>query len=378
MSGLKIPLFNNIQSVNRRMRDNAHAISEYNATQLPSSILIACAILVVPLLMSLFIPRMRQTSPGYVAAFAGCALLYFVFRKKERREYALAGFYLLYAVIYLLSLYLSLIRYPDRPAASMLTFIFVMPILFIDKPLRLYTTVAALYIVHTALSYAVKGPELGSIDIVNCFISAALGILISRTMHLSRLETFEARRQLTLEKETDVLTGLLNRRKLFETLAQLRSGELARPDCVLMLDIDHFKRFNDRFGHGAGDACLGRFGLLLLEFQQKYTGRFFRYGGEEFVVFLWNCDRERLSAFAESLREAAEQMDAFARRITVSIGTVSCDDASVINYETWIDRADKAAYAAKALGRNAVACWNDMQQSSAAPRTSPDAFAQQA
>jgi len=378
MSGLRIPLFNNVQSIKRQMRDNADAISEYNAAQLPNAILIACAILVVPLLMSLFIPSMHQTSPGYIAALLGCALLYPVFRKKERREYALAGFYLLYAVIFLLALFLSLIRHPDRPAASMLSFFFVMPILFIDKPLRLYTIVVLLYIVHTVLSYAVKGPELGGIDIVNCFVSAALGILISRTMHLSRLETFEARRQLTLEKETDVLTGLLNRRKLFETLALLRSGEMARPDCALMLDIDHFKHYNDRFGHGAGDACLGRFGLLLLEFQEGYTGRFFRYGGEEFVVFLWNCDREKLSAFAESLRGAAEHMDTFARQITVSIGTVYCDDASIINYETWIDRADQAAYAAKALGRNAVACWNDMKPDSGAARADVNVYAIQA
>ena len=377
MNRLKIPLFNDAQSIHLRMRENADAISEYNASQLPYATLIACAILVIPLMMSLFIQRMHPLRPGYIAAFLGCALLFLVFRQKSRHRYALAGFYLLFSLIYLLSLYLSIIHHPDRPAASALTFFFIMPILFIDKPLRLYTTLAAMYLVHTVLSYAVKGPELGGIDIVNCFISVALGILISRTMHLSRLETFQARRQLTLEKETDVLTGLLNRRKLFETLAQLRSGEMARPDCVLMLDIDYFKHFNDCFGHGAGDTCLGRFGLLLLEFEQRYMGRFFRYGGEEFVAFLWNCDRGRLSAVAERMRSAVENMDANTRQITVSIGTVYCNDAGIINYETWIDRADQAAYAAKARGRNTVACWNDMQDSSAALRAANRAYANQ-
>lgn len=348
-------------SIQRRMRQNDEAIREYNAALLPRVQLIACAVLFLPLLMSILVPRIWEAFSGYLPAFCACVLLYWVFSKEIMRRHALAGFYLLFFVLLLLVFFLSFVTSPERPASSVLAFFITLPLLFIDKPLRLYTLSVALFILHTVLSYSIKGPEIGGIDLMNCFASMTLGILIGSTMQSSQLDIFEARRQLTREKETDVLTGLSNRRKLFETLALLRSSEKDRPNGVLMADIDHFKLFNDRFGHGAGDICLKHFGTALLELEQEEHCRFFRYGGEEFVAFLWKGDKARLAQCAEHLRSTVSRMHTGEEPITLSIGTVFCDDPAIINFETWIDRADQAAYEAKALGRNRVVCWNELQ-----------------
>ena len=362
MKKVHIPFLQDLLSIQRRMRQNDEAIREYNAALLPRAQLIACAVLFLPLFLSILLPRMREALPGYLPAFWACVLLYWVFSKEKMRRHALAGFYLLFFVLFLLVFYLSFVCSPERPASSVLAFFITLPMLFIDKPLRLYTLSIALFILHTILSYLIKGPEIGGIDIVNCFVSVMLGILVGSTLQSSRLDIFEARRQLTREKETDVLTGLSNRRKLFETLALLRSSEKGRPSGVLMVDIDHFKLFNDRFGHGTGDACLMQFGAALLKIEQEDHCRFFRYGGEEFVAFQWKGDKDSLAQFAERLRDTVERMASCAQPITVSIGTVFCDDPAIINFETWIDRADQASYAAKALGRNTVVCWNDLPE----------------
>lgn len=141
---------------------------------------------------------------------------------------------------------------------------------------------------------------LGFDDLVKCSCMMALGLFTGCMLHKIRLESFEAQRQLIIQKETDVLTGLANRRKLFEMLAALESKPKNDPTGVLMLDIDHFKQFNDCYGHAAGDECLKQFGALLREFEHLYTMRFYRYGGEEFVALVWGCDEKELLPFAES------------------------------------------------------------------------------
>lgn len=83
--------------------------------------------------------------------------------------------------------------------------------------------------------------------------------------------SFETQRQLILQKETDVLTGLNSRRKLYETLAHLETPASIKPSCVMMIDIDHFKDLNDAHGHAADDRCLGRFGEILKSFS-RITG----------------------------------------------------------------------------------------------------------
>jgi diguanylate cyclase (GGDEF)-like protein/PAS domain S-box-containing protein len=156
----------------------------------------------------------------------------------------------------------------------------------------------------------------------------------------------------------DVTTGLFNRRYLEETLDREVAG--AERDgsslCVIMLDLDHFKRVNDSYGHKAGDKALEAFGLLLRQ-RTRQMDVACRFGGEEFVVIMPNAELEMGRARAEELRLALESLeiasDGQPLRLTVSAG-VACFPAHGRGAEALLAAADAALYAAKAAGRNNV------------------------
>jgi diguanylate cyclase (GGDEF)-like protein len=156
---------------------------------------------------------------------------------------------------------------------------------------------------------------------------------------------------------TDALTGLPNRRRLETDLATevARSIRYRRPLAFIMLDIDHFKSFNDLNGHQVGDEILAEFGGSLV-YALRETDTAYRYGGEEFCVLLRETDAAAAAAVAERLRLHIEGRFAGtsgSRAVTASLGVAalpldSSDAASLVA------AADRALYAAKAAGRNRV------------------------
>ncbi|MBS0213842.1 MAG: GGDEF domain-containing protein [Proteobacteria bacterium] len=161
---------------------------------------------------------------------------------------------------------------------------------------------------------------------------------------------------------TDPLTGLPNRRAMIEQLE--RATEIARNGpgyAVAMIDIDHFKRINDTFGHAIGDAVLRALASRLHAAQRE--GDFVaRWGGEEFLLLLSGCDAHTARALCETLRAAIE--DARVEHhdkhlaVTVSIGVAVHEP--VLSFEDAIRDADRALYAAKSYGRNTVVCAEDL------------------
>ena len=153
----------------------------------------------------------------------------------------------------------------------------------------------------------------------------------------------------------DALTGALDRGRL-EHLGRKRVEEAAlagRPLSLLIIDIDHFKSFNDRFGHASGDIVLQRI-VRIITATVRPGDTVFRYGGEEFVVIADDLTRVAALALGERIRrDVASHMEADAPLVTVSIGLASCaDDAS--DYEDLFDCADRRLYMAKSAGRNCV------------------------
>lgn len=164
--------------------------------------------------------------------------------------------------------------------------------------------------------------------------------------------------QLRVLATSDHLTGLANRRSLEASLDQelARLARNGRWLSLLMLDVDHFKDFNDRYGHGAGDDCLQDIARGLQRFTRQGQDLVARYGGEEFIVMLTDTTPTAATAVAEKLRRAiAERPQAAgADPVTVTIGVASADAASLVTRDELIDRADRALYAGKAAGRNRV------------------------
>jgi two-component system cell cycle response regulator len=158
---------------------------------------------------------------------------------------------------------------------------------------------------------------------------------------------------------TDPMTGLYNRRYLMRHLSGLLSTQGGNGVAVLMIDVDHFKAVNDRYGHAAGDAAL-RMVADMLRQRTRVFDSIARYGGEEFVVVMPGVATQEAVLAAERLREAVLNLR-FAptpdglHRLSVSIGVAICPPKTAgVSPEALIDAADQALYDAKGRGRNRV------------------------
>ena len=157
----------------------------------------------------------------------------------------------------------------------------------------------------------------------------------------------------------DSLTGLYLRRHLLERMGEEISRGLRREKelSFLMIDLDHFKAYNDRFGHVAGDIVLRTVALILADHFREPGDLVCRYGGEEFCVLLPDCSKQKAISLAEKLRERIERQTIILRRqktqMTVSIGVAAFPKDAKMQEEL-IHAADQAMYQAKKTGRNRV------------------------
>lgn len=170
-----------------------------------------------------------------------------------------------------------------------------------------------------------------------------------------------ANKRLTVLASTDVVSGLANRRS-FENRLELEwknASEREHPLGVLMIDVDHFKLFNDRYGHPEGDACLRAIGDLLARAAAETGGFATRYGGEEFLMLLPETDADGAFAIAERVcgmvaELAIPHLGADAGVVTVSIGSAALTPRPGEAAARLIGAADAGLYAAKRRGRNQV------------------------
>ena len=176
------------------------------------------------------------------------------------------------------------------------------------------------------------------------------------------------------ESLTDPLTSLSNRKSFDASLASaiVAARQRGEPLSLMMVDVDHFKRFNDSFGHLIGDQVLR---LVAVAMKNNVKGQDIaaRYGGEEFVIALPDTTLRSAAAVADQIRRAVMAKELMKRssgerlgRITVSVGIAQLHGVDAA--QSLIERADACLYAAKRLGRNRVVCEGDPEAGSAATK----------
>jgi diguanylate cyclase (GGDEF)-like protein len=213
----------------------------------------------------------------------------------------------------------------------------------------------AIGLIHLHLDLAIpEGQQAGSIpeDLQRLAGTVADQLALS-------LSNLKLRENLHRQSIRDQLTGLFNRRYLDETLVRevSRAKRTNAPLGVIMLDIDHFKQFNDSFGHEAGDLVLRHLGEFL-QTQVRREDMACRYGGEEFTLILPGASLSATRERAEALRQGMQRLrlrygDQDLGTVTISLGVAVYPDHGV-SPETVLQAADAALYAAKHAGRNRV------------------------
>lgn len=204
---------------------------------------------------------------------------------------------------------------------------------------------------YGSIETAVESMQAGAADFVTKPVAAAV-------LHIRIQKVLEHTRTRRLAS-TDGLTELYNHRTFQERLAQEvdRANRYGRPLSLLMIDVDHFKVYNDTYGHPQGDAVLRAIARLLREISRT-SDTVARYGGEEFALILPETDRLNAEKIGNRLREQVEQYPFPGEErmpqgmLTVSIGVATHTLAS--SKETLLRAADAALYAAKHAGRNCV------------------------
>ena len=199
------------------------------------------------------------------------------------------------------------------------------------------------------------GIELGAVDYITRPISAPILRARVRTHVNARRQTLKYEQLASV----DGLTGLANRRCFDQTLQQEweRSQRTGEPLSLVFADIDHFKRFNDTHGHGAGDQILREVARLLLQVARRPSDLAARYGGEELVLLMPDTSVEGAATVGEGLRAAVEQLRYGADSLSISVGCASAKPSVGIVAQDLVERADAELYRAKRAGRNRV-CWS--------------------
>ena len=228
--------------------------------------------------------------------------------------------------------------------------------------LALTSELVAAWWYHLAANTAVST----ALFMVTTFFACALGALaLERQSRRAFLES-----QLIGElAQHDVLTWTKNRRMFDESLARLwrQASSDARPIAIMLIDIDDFKAFNDRYGHQAGDTALRQAALAMQCCARRPLDLVARYGGEEFGVILFDTDRAGAQASAEAMRRAVQELsiEHDASRccdvLTISVGVAVVEPTAWRNPYGALQLADEALYRAKSSGRNRVEVMDDVE-----------------
>lgn len=236
---------------------------------------------------------------------------------------------------------------------------FSVPIL-LNRERRIYAVSFAIMMIVTAASATGTGRATLEISLF-----AVSSLLISRYVsdnavsHESLMVKLKAK---TITSERDPLTGLSNRRGLD------KKASVLCPYCiknrinlgVIEIDIDYFKKYNDKFGHPAGDKCLKLVAAAIKKAASDTTEIVARTGGEEFIVFAQGLDTEEMIELAMNIRKGIDDLQikhacvSVSKNLTVSMGVAMAVPGQLISFDELYEEADRSLYKAKSNGRNCI------------------------
>jgi diguanylate cyclase (GGDEF)-like protein len=258
------------------------------------------------------------------------------------------------------------IDYPGADEMQTLKFTLNVPLLtYLLLGLPFYRATAINIAGAVIYSASVAQTDVATAMLISCVAYSAIVTVVSAvlayTAERSGRTHFLQERLLGEIASRDGLTGLQNRAAFDAHLERLwkQAQRTQEPIGLLLLDVDHFKGFNDSLGHQAGDACLQRVASIMKTYARRPLDLAARYGGEEFAIILFQTPREQMHAIAEAVRATVEALGIVNPAAPRTFVTVSCGVAVVTPAEGrsmhgLVQAADEALYEAKGSGRNCV------------------------
>ncbi len=295
------------------------------------------------------------------------AIVIYIYIKCFAKNFHTALIYIVNTLAFIYSFIVSAIVITDGTSVTFIVVLFMASTLYLDYGWRIHLFMTCATIAFVVGIYFFKAPEAFSAEAMNSFIVLALLFVIGTMVRSARLGIFVAQNTLRGYAYIDQLTGINNRRKMFEDFAKFEDLQTTENITALaILDIDYFKKYNDRYGHQAGDICLRKVGDCLSLLQEKHGVCCYRYGGEEFAALFIDCDKTMVDNAIKYLMEELEKLqipnqDSQYSVLTISVGVSYVSELKAENHgkkqgklslEKMLSVADSALYKAKEGGRN--------------------------
>lgn len=372
-----------IKKERRLYIENQEAIRKSNRSVLQWVLVIALAISLVTTIFCFVEEEYQPLQMTYSVVSIGLLCILLVQRRLSD-SWSLPLFYSIFLVAIGYAFYSAAILYPEYTGALALGIVIVMPTLILDKGSRIIMMELFMIFADIWLVIPRKLPDLRQDELIYIITFSLGGLMMGSYLRRVRLENLELLRQSMIRETTDALTGLHNRRKLFDYLIQCEAGEEKSPVTgVSIMDIDFFKTYNDTYGHLAGDNCLKIIGECLADYGKKHNMEFYRYGGEEFVGIAHEQDTERLIRSFENVitSVAILQIPHQAKEdgiVTMSQGVYLLSPGGLeepaelvseneegehlngFRAQQYLSKADEALYQAKEQGRNRTILYSEI------------------
>ncbi|WP_052446636.1 GGDEF domain-containing protein [Candidatus Soleaferrea massiliensis] len=346
-------------------------IAGNNAIMLKKANILYIALLSVYTVVSALIFRNTMLLMIYMV-FIICAAAFLLVQDRMIRRYhhsfaitqALCMDFIMMVMAFVIVI--SVLPFPERPAIFFPILYLVMTVLFIFPIWQTAILLTGVEAVFLLCVYLFKTPGCISYDVFASVTAWGLGFVFSYLVLDLRLRENDVRRELERISVMDETTGLFNRRSfnqyITRTYAHCRENSL--PIAFFMMDIDHFKAYNDLYGHPAGDECLTALGRALRAAFQPEDAYICRYGGEEFVLILAGDQVRDVAGTARAITECVrgcgiEHSGSKTNCVTISVGVAQETPAARESYMHLIRQADAALYHAKENGRNQAAFYEE-------------------
>lgn len=291
---------------------------------------------------------------SYGAMAIYCLIVSFLFWFVFKEDSLIAQFVIYLSIIVALLLALLLnYDHKDMQAVTFVVMLIALPMLMIDKPYFMSIVIIISCTIFILSSYYVKGelyPEAFRGDLLNCIFYGFMGILINCFYNSLIVKQFLLAKELQIKSDTDELTGLKNKSALIKSI----DSYLVINNSAIMfsMDIDNFKKLNDKYGHAFGDDALREFGNYFKDNYQEeaIAGRF---GGDEFIALFKTDDLDKCIEYANNIiwyvNNNIKAPDN--SKLGISIG-IACAYGNEEKYDDLFRKADAALYEAKDSGKN--------------------------